>query len=153
MAVRVAVALGLFLVVPLAACGGESDRTTAPCVVDEEKMSSILDNDDVFSAPQENSVDCIYATTGNPLIRLSVRTPEQFRAERDKFERKGIKLPALRPVGGFDGQANVDPRYNSLNVTAGDRIISVEIVAAEPSDPTAQLDLEKRIAQAALEAL
>ena len=44
-------------------------------------------------------------------------------------------LPALVPVEGFENEANVDPRYNSLNVTAGERIIGVEIVGTEPSVP------------------
>jgi hypothetical protein len=41
----------------------------------------------------------------------------------------------LIPVEGFVNEASTDPRYNSLNVTACGRIISVEIVGTEPSDP------------------
>lgn len=55
------------------------------------------------------------------------------------------------PVEGFDDEANVEPRYNSLSVTAGERIITVEIVGTEPSDPEEQLELEKDVARAALE--
>jgi hypothetical protein len=145
----------LLAAVPLAACGGESDRATAtaPCVVDEEKMGSILDKGGLFAAPQQDGIDCIYATEGNPLIRLSVWTRAQFEAERDKFENQGVRLPSLRPLKGFDEEANVDPRYNSVNVTSGDQIVSVEIVGREPSDPAEQLDLEKQIARAAVDAL
>jgi len=143
----------LLAAVSLEACGGESDRATAPCVVDEDKMSTILDESDVFAAPQQNGLDCIYATEGNPLIRVTVRTQEQFQADRDKFENQGIRLPPLQPVEGFDGDANVDPRYNSLNVSAGDQIVSVEVVGREPSDPADQLDLERQIARAALDSL
>ena len=56
-------------------------------------------------------------------------------------------------MDGFDGEANIDPRYNSLNVTSGERIVSIEIVGTEPSDPDAQIELEKEIARAALEEL
>ena len=152
MAGRSAILLGVVLI-SLAGCGGGSEAGTPPCVVDEDEMASILDQGGVFAALQHGGSDCIYATEGNPLIRLSVRTPAQFQAERDKFENVGVKLPPLEPVEGFDGAANVDPRYNSLNVTAGDRIVSVEIVGREPSDPDDQLDLEKRIARAAVDAL
>jgi hypothetical protein len=152
MAGRTVVVL-LLAAVPLAACGGESDRAAPPCVVDEEQMASILDTDDVFAAPQQNGTDCIYATKGNPLIRLTVWTRAQFQAERDKFENQGVKLPPLEPVDGFRGQANIDPRYNSLNVPSDGRIVSVEVIGREPSDPAAQLDLEKRIAEAAVDAL
>ena len=118
-----------FVVIP-PACGGESERGTLPCVVGTGEMSSILDKDDVIAAPQKNRLDCIYASQGKALIRLSVRTREQF-----------------------DAEANVDPRYNSLNVTSGPRIVSVEVVGSEPSDADAQLDLEKEIARAALDAV
>jgi hypothetical protein len=137
--------------VGLAACGGgDSKKATLPCVVTEDEMASILDKNEVLAAPQKNGLDCIYASEGNPLIRLSVRTRKQFQAERDRFESGGIKLPPLDPLEGFDGEANVDPRYNSLNVTAGERIVSVEVVGVEPSDPAEQVELEKRIAQAAI---
>jgi len=59
----------------------------------------------------------------------------------------------LVPVEGFGNEANIDPRYNSLNVTVGGQIISVEIVGTEPSDPEAQLELEKDAARAALASL
>jgi hypothetical protein len=116
-------------------------------------MSSILERDDVIAAPQKNRLDCIYASEGKALIRLSVRTREQFEAARDRFENSGFKLPPLQPVQGFDTEANVDPRYNSINVTSGTRIVSVEVVGPQPSDAGDQLDLEKRIARAALDAI
>jgi hypothetical protein len=62
-------------------------------------------------------------------------------------------LPALVPVEGFENEASVDPRYNSLNVTAGEQIIGVEIVGTEPSAPVEQLELEKDVARAALEGI
>ena len=80
-----------------------------------------------------------------------MRTRKQFDAERDRFENGGVKLPELVPVEGFEDQANVDPRYNILNVKAGERIITVEIVGTGPSDPEKQLELEKNVARAALE--
>ena len=145
----------VFLVVALAGCGGgESDASgQPPCVVPENELASILDRDDVFAAPQKDGVSCIYGSEGQPLVSVSVRTPRQFQAERDRFEDAGVHLPKLVDVDGFDGEANIDPRYNSLNVTSGERIVSIEIVGTEPSDPDAQIELEKEIARAALEEL
>jgi hypothetical protein len=82
-----------------------------------------------------------------------VRSREQFEAERRRFESGGVQLPQLQPVEGFDGEATVDPRYNSLNVAADDRIVSVQVVSPEPSDAGEQLELEKRVARAALDSL
>jgi hypothetical protein len=137
----------------LAACGGGSKEATSPCVVTEDEMASILEKDEVVAAPQKNGLECIYASQGDPLILLSVRTRKQFLAERDRFESGGFKLPRLDPLEGFDGEANVDPRYNSVNVTVGERVVGVQIVSPEPSDLADQLELEKRIARAALESL
>jgi len=148
---RIGVLIAFVVIAP--ACGGESERGTLPCVVGTGEMSSILDKDDVIAAPQKNRLDCIYASQGKALIRLSVRTREQFEAARDRFESGGFELPPLQPIQGFDAEANVDPRYNSLNVTSGPRIVSVEVVGSEPSDAEAQLDLEKEIARAALDAV
>jgi hypothetical protein len=113
-------------------------------------MAEILDRDHVSAVPQDDG-RCIYASDGQALLSVSVRTREQFDAERDRFENGGVKLPELVPVEDFEDEANVDPRYNSLNVTAGERIVSVEIVGTEPSDPEEQLELEKDVARAALE--
>jgi hypothetical protein len=138
----------------LAACGaGSQPAAEPPCVVSQEKMASVLDRDEVLAAPQKNGLDCIYASDGQPLILVSVRTPEQFAAERARFEDKGIKVPELVPATGFDQEATIDPRYNSLNVEAGRRIVSIEIVGVEPTDAAEQVELEKEIARAALEAL
>jgi len=71
----------------------------------------------------------------------------EFEAERARFEDRGFLLPPLEPVDRFDGTANVDPRYNSLNVIAGDLVVSVELLGTEPWDPTEQLALEKRRGQ------
>ena len=109
-------------------------------------MAEILDRDHVSAVPQDDG-RCIYASDGQALLSVSMRTREQFDAERDRFENGGVKLPELVPVEGFEEEANVDPRYNSLNVTAGERIISVEIVGTEPSDPEEQLELEKDVAR------
>ncbi len=114
-------------------------------------MAEILDREDVAAVPQQDHARCIYASDGQALLSVSVRTREQFDAARDRFENGGVKLPELIPVEGFQDEANVDPRYNSLNVVAGERIISVEIVGTEPSDPEEQLELEKDVARAALE--
>jgi hypothetical protein len=84
---------------------------------------------------------------------LGVRTPEQFEAERAQFEDRGVLLPPLEPADGFDGKATVDQRYNSLNVSAGDAVVSVQMVGTEPADPAEQVALETRIAQAAVEQL
>jgi hypothetical protein len=155
-AMRLRSALGPVLVASaLAGCGGGENDASAepPCVVPEDELATILDRDDVFAAAQKDGVSCIYGADGQPLVSLSVRTPEQFQAERDRFEDNGFLLPELVAVDGFEGEANIDPRYNSLNVTSGGRIVSVEIVSAERSDPTAQIDLEREIARAALEHL
>ena len=133
--------------------GEEAASAQLPCVVPEGEMADILDRDDVAAVPQQDDARCIYASDGQALVSLSVRTREQFDAERDRFESNGVKLPELVPVEGFGNEANVDPRYNSLNVTAGGRIISVEIVGTEPSDPEGQLELEKDVARAALESV
>ena len=103
--------------------------------------------------PQGNGYQCVYAADGQAVLSLAVRSPQQFEAERDEFEDHGVQLPPLEPVSGFDGEANVDPRYNSLNVVSGDEVVSVEILGAEPSDPGEQLELEKRIADAAVSRL
>jgi hypothetical protein len=148
--------LGPFLVVAaFAGCGGGDSDAGAmpPCIVPEDELATIMDREDVFAAPQQDGVSCIYGADGQPLVSLSVRTPEQFQAERDRFEDNGFLLPELVAVDGFEGEANIDPRYNSLNVTSGGRIVSVEIVSAERSDPTAEIDLEREIARAAVERL
>jgi hypothetical protein len=132
--------------------GEEAASAQLPCVVPEGEMAEILDRDDLALVPQDDA-RCIYASDGQALVSVSVRTREQFDAERDRFESNGVKLPELVPVEGFGNEANVDPRYNSLNVTAGGRIISVEIVGTEPSDPEEQLELEKDVARAALESV
>ena len=107
--------------------GEEVASAQLPCVVPEGEMAEILQRDHVSAVPQ-NDGRCIYASDGQALVSVSVRTREQFDAERDRFESGGVKLPELVPLEGFEDEANVDPRYNSLNVTAGERIISVEIV-------------------------
>jgi hypothetical protein len=152
MAIRSAIALTV-TGLALAACGGGSKSGAPPCVVGEDEMASILDRDDVVAAPQKNGLECIYASRGDPLILFAVRTREQFQAERDRFESTGVKLPPLEPVDGFAGEANIDPRYNSLNVTSGERVVSVQVASAEPSNTGDQLDLERRIARAAVERL
>jgi hypothetical protein len=155
-AMRLRSVLGPVLVVTaVAGCGGSENHASAPppCVVPEEEMTSILDRDDVFAAPQKDGVRCIYGADGQPLVSVTLRTPEQFQAERDRFEDNGFQLPELVAVDGFKGEANVDPRYNSLNVTAGDRIVSVEVVDLAPFDAAAQLELERKIARAAVERL
>ena len=151
--------VGLFLVLVVlgAGCGGsepsESTSSDRPCVVAEEEMASIWSVPEMTAHPQSNGFQCVYATNGQVVLSLAVRTPEQFEAERDQFEDRGVLLPPLEPVSGFDGEATVDPRYNSLNVVSGDEVVSVEILGAEPSDPGEQLELEKRIARAAVSRL
>ena len=116
-------------------------------------MASILDRKSVLAAAQKNGLDCIYAADGQALILLSVRTPEQFASERARFEDNGIVLPDLVAITGFEQEANVDPRYNSLNVDVSGRIVSIQVVGSEPTDPAEQLELEQRIARAAVDAL
>ena len=116
-------------------------------------MASILKRDGVFAVPQDDGRECIYATEGQPLVSVFVRTPAQFEEERARFEDMGVELPELEPTSGFEDEATVDPRYNSLNVTAGDRIVTVEIIGPLSAIGSGQLELEKEIARAALEQL
>jgi len=74
-------------------------------------------------------------------------------AERKRFTDIGVLLPPLTPVDGFPSSANIDPRYNSLNVSLQDLVVSVEILGREPAEPVEQVEIEKRIAHAALERL
>ena len=54
-------------------------------------MADILDRDDVAAVPQQDDARCIYASDGQALVSVSVRTREQFDAERDRFENSGVK--------------------------------------------------------------
>jgi len=144
----------LFAAAMLPACGGDgSSSAEPPCVVSEEKMASNWDVSEMTAHPQGNGLDCLYAADEEAVVMLGVRTPEQFEAERARFEDQGVLLPPLEPADGFDGKATVDPRYNSLNVSAGDAVVSVQMVGTEPADPAEQVELETRIAQAAVEQL
>jgi hypothetical protein len=148
------VGLLLVLVVLGAGCGGSASTSSEhPCVVAEEEMASIWNVPEMRAFPQGNGYQCIYAADGQPVISLAVRSPEQVEAERAKFEDHGVLLPPLEPVSGFDGEANVDPRYNSLNVSTGDEVVSVEVLSVKPTDPAEQLEIEKRIARAAVSQL
>lgn len=141
----------LFVVVLALGCGGsESTANDRPCVVSEEKMASIWDVPKVYAIPQENGYECIYAADNQAIASLAVRSSREFEVERARFEDRGFLLPPLEPVDGFDGEANVDPRYNSLNVIVGDLVVSVQLLGAEPADPPEQLTIEKRIAGAAV---
>lgn len=151
----------VFLLAVGAGCRGEgSKETSRPCVVPEDEIASILESPDmtgneVTSLPPSEGSKCLYSTGDQKTtVELSLRTPDQFAAERARFEDQGVLLPPLQPVSGFEGTANVDPRYNSLNVTVGDEIVSV--LASSPAlfaDEAKQLDVERRIAQSALEQL
>jgi hypothetical protein len=132
-------------------CGGDSDAASRPCVVPEDEMASIWDADEMRASPQQNGVDCLYASEDGPLVTLSVRTRAQFEAERARFESGGVVLPPLEPISGFAQGANVDPRYNSLNVPSGDLVVSVQLLGPEPGSFDEQLALEKTIARAALD--
>jgi len=44
-------------------------------------------------------------------------------------------------------------RFDSLNVSTGDAVVSVELLSIEPTDPAEQLEIEKRIARAAVSQL
>jgi hypothetical protein len=146
------ISLLLVVVITLGAgCGGtESTASDGPCVVTEEEMASIWDASEVGANPQDNGYECVYTADNKAIVGLSVRSPQEFEAERKRFEDHGVLLPPLEPVSGFDDEANIDPRYNSLNVTAGDFVVSVEILGAEPANPGEQLVIEKRIARAAV---
>jgi hypothetical protein len=116
-------------------------------------MTSIWDGGDVAAIPQDDGVECVYAADGEPVVGLAIRSPQAFDQERARFEDQGVLLPALEPTDGFDQEATIDPRYNSLNVTVGDLVVSVEMLGAEPADPGEQLDLEKQIARIAVNEL
>jgi hypothetical protein len=141
--------------IALAACGGGSDALSAsrPCVVETDEMAAMLAVDEVIAAPQKNGYECLYASQGQAIVALSLRTQAQFEAERARFEDKGVLLPELVPVDGFEGDASIDPRYNSLNVSAQGLVVSVELVGPAPADQEEQVDLETRIARGALEQL
>jgi hypothetical protein len=142
------------LVVLGAGCGGSgSTASERPCVVAEDEMAAIWNVSEMSAHPQSNGYECLYAADGRPVILLAIRSPEQFEAERAIFEDRGVLLPPLEPVSGFDEEANVDPRYNSLNVVSGDDVVSVELLSLEPTDPGEQLEIEKRIARAAVSRL
>jgi hypothetical protein len=147
----------LLLVVVLAlgaGCGGgESAASGRPCVVSEQEMASIWDAPEVRANPQDNGYECVYAAENQAMVALAVRSPQDFEAERARFEDQGVRLPPLKPVSGFDGEATVDPRYNSLNVVAGSVVVSVQLLGGEPADPGEQLELEKRIARVAVSQL
>jgi hypothetical protein len=130
--------------------GGESTANDRPCVVSEEEMASIWDVPKVNASPQDNGYECVYAADNQTIASLAVRSSGEFEAERARFEDQGFLLPPLKPLDGFDGEANVDPRYNSLNVIAGDLVVSVQLLGTEPADPAEQLAIEKRIAEAAV---
>jgi hypothetical protein len=148
------VGLLLVLVVLAAGCGGSgSTSSERPCVVAEDEMASIWNVPETSAHPQGNGYECAYAIDGQPVVMLGIRSPQQFEADRALFEDQGVLLPPLEPVSGFDGEANVDPRYNSLNVVSGDEVVSVEILGAEPADSGEQLELEKRIAREAISRL
>lgn len=138
-----------------AGCGGGSpgEATSRPCVVAEAEMADLLGVDEASAFPQKNGHQCLYASEGQAVVMLDVRTPAQFEAERAKFEDNGVRLPELVAADGFDGEANIDPRYNSLNVTGEGLVVSVQLVGTAPTDPDEQVDLETRIARAALEHL
>jgi hypothetical protein len=144
----------LFVAALAVGCGG-GERTAGdfPCVVSEKEMASILGAPDARAFPQANGYGCIYAARDQAVAWLAIRSPQQFEAERARFEDHGVLLPSLEPVSAFDGDATVDPRYNSLNVTSGDSIITIELLEPKPADPGEQLDLEKRIAAVALSQL
>jgi hypothetical protein len=147
---RVYLLFVVVLAVGVGCGGGESTANGRPCVVSEEKMASIWDVPKVNASPQDNGYECVYAADNQRIASLAVRSSGEFEAERARFEDRGFLLPPLKPVDGFDGKANVDPRYNSLNVIAGDLVVSVQVLGTEPADPAQQLAIEKRIAGAAL---
>jgi hypothetical protein len=155
MAGRGSASVALVLVLTLLpACGGsDSASTERPCVVSEEEMASIWGVSSMNASPQENGLECIYSANDELMALLTVRSPEEFEAERARFEDQGLLLPPLEPTGGFEGEATVDPRYNSLNVRSGDVVLSVQIIGTEPADFDDQLELEKRIGRAAVERL
>jgi hypothetical protein len=135
----------------MSACGGDdSSSAERPCVVPENEMASIWGASEMTAHPQSNGLDCIYAAGDEVVVLLGVRSQQRFEAERARFEDQGVLLPPLETTSGFEERATVDPRYNSLNVEVGDDVVSVEMVAAEPTDPAQQLALEKRIARAAV---
>jgi hypothetical protein len=145
--------LVLSLVAFGSACGGDESSTIPPCVVSEEKMASIWDEEEMRAVPTHDGQECVYLRGDEKVAALWIRTHEQFMAERKRFTDIGVLLPPLTPVDGFPSSANIDPRYNSLNVSLQDSVVSVEILGREPTEPAEQVEIEKRIAHAALERL
>jgi hypothetical protein len=95
-------------------------------------MASLWDVPKVNASPQDNGYECVYAADDRRIVSLAVRSSGEFEAERARFEDQGFLLPPLEPVDGVDGEANVDPRYNSLNVIAGDLVVSVQLSGPSP---------------------
>jgi hypothetical protein len=150
---RVSLLLFVGLTLGIGCQGKESASNGRPCVVSEEDMASVWNGGDIAAIPQDNGVNCVYAADGEPVVGVAIRSPEAFEEERARFEDQGILLPPLEPTDGFDQEATVDPRYNSLNVTAEDLVVSVEILGRDPADAGEQLDLEKQIARMAVNEL
>jgi hypothetical protein len=134
-------------------CGDDESSTSPPCVVTEEEMASIWEMEEMRAVPTQDGHECVYVAGEERMVRLWIRSHDEFIAERKRFTDIGVLLPALRPVDGFPSSANIDPRYNSLNVTLQDSVVSVEILGREPAEPAEQVEIEKRIAHVALDRL
>ena len=90
----------VLVLLALPSCGGSDEEVAQlPCIVPEGEMAEILNRDHVSAVPQDHG-RCIYASDGQALVSVSVRTREQFDAERDRFESSGVKLPELVTVEG-----------------------------------------------------
>jgi hypothetical protein len=147
--------LVFFLLAVGLGCGGDESSTSPPCVVTEKEMASIWEMDEMRAVPAQDGRECVYleGEGDERMVGLWLRSDDEFVAERKRFTDHGFLLPPLTPIDGFPSSANIDPRYNSLNVILQDSVVSVEILGREPADPADQVAIEKRIAHAALDRL
>jgi hypothetical protein len=77
--------LVLSLVAFGSACGGDESSTSPPCVVSEEEMASIWDEEEMRAAPTHDGQECVYLRGDEKVAALWIRTHEQFMAERKRF--------------------------------------------------------------------
>ena len=105
----------------------------------------------VYRLPREAvaSPPLLFCVPGR--VRRERIDPARVAAERGKFEDLRILLPPLEPVSGFEGTAT-STRVTTASTTAGDEIVTILALSPALTDDE-QLEVERRIAQSAVEQL